>query len=307
MVSNRLTALHERMAVLDERMVALGERGAAIDGRLATLDGRMTAVETRIATPEEREATSRATALSAAGWVARSPALRRMDKAPRGRPRRRGPDLAAALAEMAALEPTIFPIWQRLHEADTASYIEAIEASCSHWDQKYARLFGAFVSLFARGHLLDVGCGINGRPSYLAGYPAELITGLDPRPSRVAVDFEYAQGFNEFLPWEDGAFDTVVSGTSLDHVLSLERALDEVRRVLVPGGLYLVWLASIPGAKPYEPHAEGFAPVDQFHLFHFDRKWVEPLFEQRFSMEEVCVISQPGFDHVFYSLAKKRV
>lgn len=62
---------------------------------------------------------------------------------------------------------------------------------------------------------------------------------------------------------------------------------------------------TIPGAKSYEPHSKDFEPADEFHLFHFDRKWIEPLFEKYFSVEEICVISQPGFDHVFYCLTKK--
>ena len=80
--------------------------------------------------------------------------------------------------------------------------------------------------------------------------------------------------------------------------------MQEVRRVLAPNGIYLVWLASIPGAKGYTPRAADFAPADSFHLFHFDRKWVEPMFERYFSMEEVYMIAQPGFDHVFYCLRK---
>ena len=216
-----------------------------------------------------------------------------------------GPSVRKAEEKLASLEPTVFPIWKKLHENEEACYVGDVEHSCSHWDHKYARLFGAFVSLFAHGRLLDIGCGTVGRPAYLAHYPANLISGLDPRPSQVAVDFQYAQGFNEFLPWKDETFQVAVSGTSLDHVLSLERSLEEVQRVLRPGGMYLVWLASIPGSKPYDPRAEDFEPVDRFHLFHFDRKWIEPIFAKYFSIEEVCVIWQPGFDHVFYKLAKK--
>ena len=279
---------------------ALSQRFSAIEDRLARLEGL-------IAGPEVREAENRATALLAAGWIARRANMEGLGNQraidPHARPV--GPSVAVALERLEALDPANFPLWKRMHEEDEASYTSNIEASCSHWNHKYARLFGAFVSIFGRGRLLDIGCGINGRPSYLAGYPAQLISGLDPRPSRVAVEFEYVQGFNEFLPWGDETFSTVVSGTSLDHVLSLDRALEEVQRVLAPGGLYVVWLASVPGSRPYAPQSPGFEPADKFHLFHFDRKWIEPVFQRYFSIEEVCVIAQPGFDHVFYCLAKK--
>lgn len=272
----------------------------AIQTRLITIDNKLTALEARI------EADSRATALLAAGWVARSYALQGVVRHPSSPDAVvEGPSLEEASEKLEVLEPDIFPIWRELHKNDEPSYFDDSEASCSHWNHKYARLFGAFIGLFARGRLLDIGCGINGLPSYLAGYPTSLISGLDPRPSRVRVEFQYVQGFNEFLPWNDATFHTVVSGTSLDHVLSLEKSLEEVGRVLVPGGVYLVWLASLPGARPYEPRAKNFVVADKFHLFHFDRKWIEPLFEKFFEINEVCVIPQPGFDHVFYCLTKK--
>jgi SAM-dependent methyltransferase len=238
--------------------------------------------------------------------MARSQKLRALAPHPKDLKRPVALDVPIEQARMRLqeLEPAVFPIWLQLHQNDDESYVNDVQASCSHWDHKYARLFGAFLNLFAYGHLLDIGCGTSGLPSYLAGYPKQLITGIDPRPSRVPVDFEYLLGFNEFLPWPDESFHTVVSGTSLDHVLSLEKSIQEVRRVLTPDGIYLVWLASIPGAKAYAPRAADFAPADRFHLFHFDRKWVEPMFERYFCMEEVCVITQPGFDHVFYCLRK---
>lgn len=44
------------------------------------------------------------------------------------------------------------------------------------------------------------------------------------------------------LPWADGKFDVVVSIGCLHHTGDLPRAVDEVRRVLVPGGLAFVML-----------------------------------------------------------------
>jgi SAM-dependent methyltransferase len=208
--------------------------------------------------------------------------------------------LQASLRRMEALAPSLFPTWHTLFENGARSYVEQREASCSHWGQHYARLFGAFVSIHAYGRLLDVGCGQYGLPSYLAGYPLEFISGLEPLPLMRPAPFECAVGFNEFLPWPDGAFHTVVSGTSLDHVISLERSLEEVRRVLVPRGRFLVWLASIPGAKAFDP-ANPVA-IDQYHLFHFDRVWIEPLLERYFTITDCVIVPQPGFDHMFYRL-----
>jgi SAM-dependent methyltransferase len=208
--------------------------------------------------------------------------------------------LEAALQQMRELAPSVFPLWYALFQNGAKSYVEQREASCSHWGQHYARLFGAFVSIHAFGRLLDVGCGQHGLPSYLAGYPLELISGLEPLPLSKPAPFECVTGFNEFLPWPDGSFHTVVSGTSLDHVISLERSLAEVRRVLAPRGRFLVWLASVPGAKPFDP-ANPVA-IDAYHLFHFDRAWIEPLLESSFMVTDCMIVPQPGFDHIFYRL-----
>jgi len=247
---------------------------------------------------------TRAAALLAAGWQARRDVIAANDSEAslnEYRPAEPMP-LKESLKQLEALDPRSFPVWQRLFQNGIESYEKDIETSISHWDQTYARLFGGYVLTFAKGRLLDVGCGTNGMPSYLAGYPLDLVSGIDPRTFKGDPPFEFAQGFNELLPWPDRSFETVVSGTSLDHVLSLAKSFEEVRRVLVPGGRYLIWLASIPGSKPYTPEAEDFEPVDQFHLFHFDRAWIEPILKHWFEIEDVTVIPQAGFDHVFYAL-----
>ena len=201
------------------------------------------------------------------------------------------------------LNPKLYPVWRQLLE----NFREDIEGApaegfFSHWDHKYTQLFIAYVKIHGRGHLLDVGCGTLGRPVYLAHAPAELVSGLDPLPASQSVDFERVQGFNEFLPWPDGAFDTVVNATSLDHVLSLERSLEETVRVLAPDGRFLLWISSVPDATAFDDKAGRFEALDRYHLFHFERKWLEPILEKYFSFRDITVIPQPGFDHVFYNL-----
>jgi len=211
-------------------------------------------------------------------------------------------DIDSYLDKLKTLWPNHFDVWRALFENGKTSYYTQREASCSHRDHWYARLFGAYVDLHAFGRLLDIGCGPHGLPSYLSNYDTCLISGLEPLEATGPINFEYVRGFNEFLPWPDQAFNTVVSGTSLDHVISLERSLDEVRRVLTSDGRYLVWLASVPGAPIYDETATNPQAVDEFHMFHFDRVWIEPLFEKYFRIQDVTVIGQPGFDHIFYCL-----
>lgn len=207
-----------------------------------------------------------------------------------------------SLVLLEKLNDRLFPIWQDLFIAGSRSYVEHRLGSCSHRDHHYAKLFGAYVSLFAKGSVLDIGCGPHGIPAYLASLDIHNLYGLEPLPIDTQNRFQVRRGFNEFIPWADCQFDTVVSGTSLDHVLSLEKSLQEVRRVLRPAGRYLVWIASIPGAAEFKENASDWKAVDSYHLFHFDRVWVEPCFEKYFNIADVTIVTQPGFDHVFYCL-----
>lgn len=42
------------------------------------------------------------------------------------------------------------------------------------------------------------------------------------------------------IPWRDGAFDAVISGTAAQNYMDFEQVLDEVLRVLRPGGQFVI-------------------------------------------------------------------
>jgi SAM-dependent methyltransferase len=193
---------------------------------------------------------------------------------------------------------------ERLDEIQRA-FLETKVGNAAHAGDSASRVFRSFVELNAIGRLLDVGCGIFGLPYYLASYPQKLVSGIDPLQPTRAVDFEFLRGISEYLPWPDESFSTVVSATSLDHCLSLEQSLAEIRRVLRPGGRFLLWIASIAGAPQYLPDREGFVPADRFHLFHFDVSWFEPLLEDAFSMTDRVELHGKEYSHVIYNLIKK--
>jgi SAM-dependent methyltransferase len=208
------------------------------------------------------------------------------------------------LKDLEALDPRNFPVWSRLFENGLRSYREEREASCSLWGNAFAEAFRSFVMLTGRGRLLDIGSGPYGLPMYLQGYPANMVSGIEPLDPVEPPDFELVKGFCEFLPWPDGAFDTVVSGTSLDHVLSLEKALSEIDRVLAPGGKFVLWIASVPGAKEYKPKEGNLDAIDEFHMFHFNEDWLEPMLKRLFSLQDRLSFKTPSFDHIFYSFEK---
>jgi hypothetical protein len=66
--------------------------------------------------------------------------------------------------------------------------------------------------------------------------------------------------------------------------------------------VFLLWIGSVPGSPPFDPYAPNFEPADEFHLFHFDVAWFEPLIAQRWEMLERLEFTTASFAHVFYAL-----
>jgi demethylmenaquinone methyltransferase/2-methoxy-6-polyprenyl-1,4-benzoquinol methylase len=94
---------------------------------------------------------------------------------------------------------------------------------------------------------LDVACG-TGDIAFALAERGARVTGLDltlrmlqlaraKTPSRRAVAF--TTGDMMALPFGDAGFDLVTAGYGLRNVPSLQPAIDEIRRVLRPGGLLL--------------------------------------------------------------------
>jgi len=89
--------------------------------------------------------------------------------------------------------------------------------------------------------VLDLGCG-SGRDLIPWGVAAsDEVTGLDIDESRLAVAREkfpqrtYLHGAGELLPFDNEAFDRVISSLALPY-MNIQKALAEIHRVLVPGG-----------------------------------------------------------------------
>jgi ubiquinone/menaquinone biosynthesis C-methylase UbiE len=88
---------------------------------------------------------------------------------------------------------------------------------------------------------LDLGCG-EGRFARALAAEGHEVTGVDVSPElldrarRAHPDGTYVVADAEELPFADGAFDLVLAFNVLSCVGELGRAVDEVARVLTPGG-----------------------------------------------------------------------
>lgn len=95
------------------------------------------------------------------------------------------------------------------------------------------------------GNVLDVGCG-EGRFCRLLAARGTSTIGIDPAPSlidearRLHPEGDYRIAAAERLPFEDEAFDLVVAYLSLIDIADAKAAIDEMNRVLRPGGHLLI-------------------------------------------------------------------
>ena len=89
--------------------------------------------------------------------------------------------------------------------------------------------------------VLDACCG-TGDLAIAAARAGGTVTGLDfsermlERARRKAPDIEWVSGDMLSLPFADAAFDAATVGFGVRNVDDLERGLEELRRVLKPGG-----------------------------------------------------------------------
>jgi ubiquinone/menaquinone biosynthesis C-methylase UbiE len=90
--------------------------------------------------------------------------------------------------------------------------------------------------------LLDVGCGNGGVARLLRERVGEVVA-IDVEPSELwenedGLSFSVANA--EELPFADGEFDLIHSKDSLHHMDDPDKAVQEYRRVLKPGGTVLI-------------------------------------------------------------------
>jgi ubiquinone/menaquinone biosynthesis C-methylase UbiE len=138
---------------------------------------------------------------------------------------------------------------------------EHIELNKKKWDERsesydarrfdYFRFFQKRVVSLAHpvkgGRFLDIGCGTGWAVRYAAGLVGEGggAFGIDISPkmierakanSRDDGNIHFYQADAEEIPFEDGFFDSIICTNSFHHYLNPSNVLNEVHRVLKPGG-----------------------------------------------------------------------
>lgn len=152
------------------------------------------------------------------------------------------------------------------------------------WNEHLSRY--AFATRLARRkRVLDVGCGAGYGSAELAN-TASSVTGIDISADAVAYATEHYQRQNlQFqqagaaqLPFPDAAFDLVVAFEVIEHLTDWEQLIAEARRVLSPGGQFVV---STPN-KAYYAESRRLSGPNPFHEHEFEYIEFKQALEQYF-------------------------
>jgi ubiquinone/menaquinone biosynthesis C-methylase UbiE len=154
------------------------------------------------------------------------------------------------------------------------------------------------------GRILEVGCGPGLLSARLASSHELEVTGLDLDPAMIELARAnalvssggsgrrptFVVGDVAALPFDDRSFDIVVSTFSLHHWSDRAAGLNEIARVLAPGGRALIWDIK-PGALPFHPAvddaAERVSGSSLKVIAARDWRWPGPLsFSQRIECAE---------------------
>jgi ubiquinone/menaquinone biosynthesis C-methylase UbiE len=127
---------------------------------------------------------------------------------------------------------------------------ETFDAWAAKADPEIIQRFQAALGAAAQGRLLDVACGPGVVTAAIAP-GARSVVALDATEQMLErarqrcakaglVNVDFKRGDAENLPFEDGQFDGAVSRFAIHHFADPQRALQEMFRVLCPGGTVVV-------------------------------------------------------------------
>jgi SAM-dependent methyltransferase len=165
-----------------------------------------------------------------------------------------------------------------------------------HWHRYH------FVAPMVAGRVvLDIACG-EGYGSALLARHAARVTGADIAPAAIAhararysscANLEFREADCAALPFADASFDVVVSFETLEHIRAQQTFLDEMRRVLRPGGFVVI---SCPNKAEYSDKRDH---VNEFHFRELYRDELAAMIGPRFP-HAAWYGQRPGFFSVVW-------
>ena len=137
--------------------------------------------------------------------------------------------------------------------------------------------------------VLDLGCN-TGYGTGILSRSAKRVMGVDVSEKAIVsarnqyghlgIEFQKIDG--KTLPFDDETFDVVVSFQVIEHVVDYQDFIEEIKRVITPGGVIMFTTPNAPlrlfqGMKPWNP----------FHVREFNHKDLESLLNNFFKKVSV--------------------
>lgn len=128
--------------------------------------------------------------------------------------------------------------------------------------------------------VLDAGCGIGYGSNMLAGSGAAEVAGVDIAEPIIEVARQsaapgvtFSTGDVAALPFGSDSFDLVVCFEVIEHVEDTDAVLDELARVLAPGGVIVL----------SSPNRDRYVPGNPHHLYEFLPDELKAALQRRFA------------------------
>ncbi len=153
-----------------------------------------------------------------------------------------------------------------------------------------------FAKEFIAGkRVLDAACG-TGYGTDLLGQHAKEAVGVDLAPEAVTYAREHYQnpalqflvGDVEHLNFPEGSFDVTVSYETLEHVPHPEAFIQELRRLLKPGGLIIISTPNKPAFKERK-----LFPYNPFHIKEYTWEEFHEVINKHFTQSEFYGQNKP--------------
>ena len=212
--------------------------------------------------------------------------------------------LKSAKRAASSIVATVMPIrWKEYNEMRYWKQRKKNEnvLSNDHYKHFYTAHFSLHETFYEGKTIVDIGCGPRGSLEWAS--MAHQRIGLDPLASEYLKlgasehNMEYIDSPSENIPLEDESCDAVFSFNSLDHVESIEKTISEIKRIVKPGGMFLLIVEINHPPTSCEPHVivpaellESLKPEFHFELLKAHKPVVNGAYQ---SILEDSQISDP--------------
>ncbi|SNY61027.1 class I SAM-dependent methyltransferase [Enterobacter sp. CC120223-11] len=192
-------------------------------------------------------------------------------------------------------------------EKQFGSQASAYLTSAVHASGRDLQRLGERLSAYPEARVLDLGCGA-GHASFVAAANVASVTAYDLSAQMLDVvkqaakdkglnNIITAQGYAEILPFDDAAYDVVISRYSAHHWHDVGQALREVKRVLKPGGIFImmdimspghplrdIWLQTVEALRDTS-HVRNYSSGEWFSMINESGLVTDSLIADRLSLE----------------------